>query len=649
VTSTTKWKRRLVVAVVATLVGAYDLWAVRVTGLKFNWGFDLSEYYDLLGRAFAAGHLYLPIQPSPQLLAQPNPWDPNVDWRLKLNDAVLFNGRYYLYFGAAPAVLLFTPWRLATGHDLPQNFGLFVFAFGGFLFACSSLLGLLDLAGVRPGSFVLALLLLALGVCQGVPYLLSRPDMYEVAIACGYFCTSAGVFFLARGVASRQAPCWLAASGLMFGLAVASRPHLVFTGLTAATGLAVLFVRRRGYASGLRSRGFLAFCVAYMLVGAVVAAYNYARFGNPLEFGFTYQLAGPGQNRLDFSTRNLIPGLYFMLLSRPELSPVFPWMRMVFRFPFDSTRYPLPPDYFIEPSIGALWIAPFVVAAVFIPSTRWLTLHSKAPSPSEARTVRWTATAGCIAVLVFLISNHLSTQRYEVDFLPLGVWGAAVTLGIYVSLASGFRRHALTAFLATVVLYSAVANLALGIGGPYFEFLKNRPRNYVRLARWFSPFWETRPVINPAIDITMRAALVEGSPDFREPLITIGHSHYAYFLYAEQLPGTLRLVSQSGDFVMSYEMADPRPRPLTIGMTYCPETRIVAVTVDGNEVLAHPVEMLITAPAEVALGENFSDPVLASRRFPGRLQVLKRTISERTTRADSRSPNFADLGRCGAE
>ena len=127
----------------------------------------------------------------------------------------------------------------------------------------------------------------------------------------------------------------------MFGLAVASRPHLVFTGLTAATGLAVLFVRRRGYASGLRSRGFLAFCVAYMLVGAVVAAYNYARFGNPLEFGFTYQLAGPGQNRLDFSTRNLIPGLYFMLLSRPELSPVFPWMRMVFRFPFDFTRYPL--------------------------------------------------------------------------------------------------------------------------------------------------------------------------------------------------------------------------------------------------------------------------------------------------------------------
>jgi len=333
VTNTTQWKRRLAVTVVVALVGAYDLWAVRVGGVRFNWGFDLSEYYDLLGQAFAAGHLYLPIQPSPQLLAEPNPWDPDVDQSLKLNDAVLFNGRYYLYHGAAPAVLLFTPWRLVTGHDLPQNFALFFLAFGGFLFACGSFLRLLDLVGVRPGWFVLALLVLGLGVCQGVPYLLNRPDVYEVAIACGYFTTSAGLFFLALAASSRRAAWWLAASGLMFGLAVASRPHLVFTGLIAAIGLATLFARRKGFAGGLRSRPFLAFCLAYMVLGAAVATYNYARFGSPLEFGLKYHLGGPGQDRLDFSTRNLVPGIYFMLLSRPELSPVFPFMRMVFRFP----------------------------------------------------------------------------------------------------------------------------------------------------------------------------------------------------------------------------------------------------------------------------------------------------------------------------
>ena len=636
VTNTTQWKRRLAVTLVVALVGTYDLWAVRAGGVRFNWGFDLSEYYDLLGQAFAAGHLYLPIQPSPQLLAQPNPWDPDVDQSLKLNDAVLFNRRYYLYFGAAPAVLLFTPWRLVTRHDLPQNFALFLLAFGGFLFACGSLLRLLDLAGVRPGWFVLALLVFGLGVCQGVPYLLNRPEVYEVAIACGYFTTSAGVFFLAQGVSSRRAAYWLAASGLMFGLAVASRPHLVFTGLIAAIGLATLFARRKGFAGGLRSRPFLAFCLAYMVLGAAVAAYNYARFGSPLEFGLKYHLGGPGQDRLDFSTRNLVPGIYFMLLSRPELSLVFPFMRMVFRFPFDSAaRYPLPPDYFIEPSVGALWIAPFVVAALFVPSARWLTIHSKASSPAEVRSVLWTATAGCIAVLLFLISNHFATQRYEVDFLPLGAWVAIVTLGIYVSIANGFRRRALTALLAGVVLYSAVANLALGIGGPYFDFLKNRPQSYVRVARWFSPFREIRPIINPAIDVKLTAAFVADLPGFREPLITIGHSHYAYFLYAERRLGMLRLVSQSEGSMMEYEMADPRARPLEIEMTYSPEPRRVAVAVDGNEVLAHHVNMLITAPAQVAVGENFSDLGFTGRRFPGRVDLLKRTVSGQRASAEN--------------
>src|SRR6185295_16238967 len=51
--------------------------------------------------------------------------------------------------------------------------------------------------------------------------------------------------------------------------------------------------------------------------------------------------------------RNVKPGVYYMLLARPEFSGVFPWMRMVFRFPFDSAeRHPLPPEYFVEPTVG---------------------------------------------------------------------------------------------------------------------------------------------------------------------------------------------------------------------------------------------------------------------------------------------------------
>src|SRR5882724_7225689 len=198
--------RRAVMAIVSIAVGCYYLWAVRAAGNTFAWGYDLGGYYDYLGRGFAHGHLYVPIDPSPKLLAQPNPWDPAVDDSLKMQDMALYNGHYYLYHGGTPALILFAPWRLVTGHDLPESFALF-------LLCCGALLRVLDLAKATPGPLLLAAMLLALGVCQCVPYLLNRVWVYEIAIGGGYFCISGGVFFLMR-----RSAWWLAASGLMFGL-----------------------------------------------------------------------------------------------------------------------------------------------------------------------------------------------------------------------------------------------------------------------------------------------------------------------------------------------------------------------------------------------------------------------------------------------
>src|SRR6202030_547155 len=195
------WKPRIAqwaaVILVAITVGSYYLWSVRAAGNRFYWGYDLGGYYNYLGRAFAHGRLHLPIQPSRELLALPNPWDPAVPDSYKMQDMALFNGRYYLYHGAGPAVMLFTPWRLLTGHDLSENFALFLLCFSGFLFSCGALLRVLALADARPGPLLLAAMLLALGICQGVPYLLNRVFVYEIAIGGGYFCLSGAVFFLA--------------------------------------------------------------------------------------------------------------------------------------------------------------------------------------------------------------------------------------------------------------------------------------------------------------------------------------------------------------------------------------------------------------------------------------------------------------------
>src|SRR5947207_5451510 len=113
--------------------------------------------------------------------------------------------------------MLFPPWRLIKGHDVSEIFAAFLFCFGGYLFSCALLIHLLACLRIEPPLPLLALFLLALGFCQIAPFLLQRVLVYEVAIAGGYFCLSAGFYFFARALAAqRRRSVWLALAGLLF-------------------------------------------------------------------------------------------------------------------------------------------------------------------------------------------------------------------------------------------------------------------------------------------------------------------------------------------------------------------------------------------------------------------------------------------------
>lgn len=591
-------------AAVAFLVGYYYLWQARAATGPFAWRGNKNGFYDLLARGFLSGHLYTPVQPSPELLALRDPWDPHVPDALRWQDMVLYNGRYYLYFGAAPAALLFAPWRALTGNDLPEPFALCLLCFGGFLFSCGALMRTLDLAQARPPTWFVAVLFLGLGVCQSAPFLLNRAAVYEIAIASGYFFVAGGLFFLARGIGPDGRTWNLATAGLMFGLAVGSRPHLILAG---AVALCALALSQRG------RRELLAFAAGWALIGSGIALYNYERFGNPLEFGFRYQLAGPGQNRVEIAGRNLVPGAYYMLLSRPEFSGVFPWMRMVFRFPFDSAeRHPLPPDYFVEPTVGALWTAPFLLA-VFALGTK------RAKNPAETRLVIGTALASGAAILLFLMSTHLATHRYEVDFVPWLVFAAAAKLALT-------PRRAIAVTASVLIAYGALANLALAIAGPYDDYLRNRPASYLKLARRFSPIAEHRPSMNPRITVKLEARFAPAA--YREPIVIIGQSHYCYFLYAEWIPAGIRIVSKTNDSQQTYDILRPGDSPLPIALSYDPQSALMRVAVNGQDAIAHRVGALIAAPSQVAIGSNIADMGLTSRRFSGSLRIVEKTVEE---------------------
>ena len=539
--------RAAVFVFVAILTGWYYRWAVRAAGEEFRWGQNIDGYYNLLARGFAAGHLYLPFEVNPQLLAQANPYDPALDDSLKLFDAALYNRRYYLYHGAGPAILLFLPWRLVTGHDLSENFASFLFCFGGFLFSGAALLGMLRLAGREPGPLTTALLLLALGFCTGVPFLLNRTWVYEIAIAGGYFWTSAAIWFLLRGLASGNR-AWMAAAGLGFGFAVACRPHL---GLFALAATAVILLRAR--------RSLLPFLLPLALAGLAIGAYNFERFGNPAEFGIGYLLTGRNQNRVKLEWQNVAPTSFYLLAAPPETSTAFPWLRMA----WPPRDIPRPNEFFLEPSIGAIWLAPFLPALLLVP------LLGRARLPAVLLAC---AAAG---VFLFLALTGWSTQRYEVDFLPVLVWTSLAG-------AATLRHAVLRSLLTVLILFGLVVNLALGVTGPIDEMIQKRPDRYVRLAAMFTPRGPRSLLLSPPFTLTCPAG---GLLHF-----AAGTPLYRYELLLEQN----RIVSRRAG---SEVTAVPVIGEYTVA--YVPATGEIILSIAGSEVLRHKIGALVVSRSDL--------------------------------------------------
>jgi hypothetical protein len=313
----------------------------------------------------------------------------------------------------------------------------------------------------------------------------------------------------------------------------------------------------------------------------------------------------------------MLPGFYYMLLSRPYIAPVFPWISMVWHFIFDSPQsYPFPPQYFIEPTVGALWLSPLILAAPFVPF--------QARVGREARLIVAIVSLSSGAVLLFLMSAHLASHRYETDFVPSGVFAAVAGLGIRVCRTSGWRRARLGVALALVVGYSTVANFALGFTGPYDDILKNRPKSYVRIARWFSPAWEFRPKIDPEVVVDLSISFPAQAPGYREPLISIGHSHYAYSLFVDHTATALRLISASDDSEVTYDMPFPGEKPIGVRLAYSSSQHLLTVEIDGRMAIAQPVEMLIAAPAEIKVGDDPGNLRRSASRFTGQIQIHRR-------------------------
>jgi hypothetical protein len=259
--------------VLSCLIFLFYLWTATSSNRPFYLRDTSQEFYNQLTDSLAQGHVYLAAKPSPQLLALPDPYDPAANERFRLHDASLYQGRYYMYFGVAPAVTLL-PWRVLTGKRLSDDIAVTLFSMGGYVFSCLLLFLLLEASQMRVPWFLQGAAVLALGLGQVAPIVLRRPRVYEVALSAAYCFLLGGLYFLALRVVRPNARRWLPAlAAVLLGLATASRPHCAFIALLVAIFYGFHLIRIRG----LSRRPWLVEFTRFALPLAVAGVLNGCR------------------------------------------------------------------------------------------------------------------------------------------------------------------------------------------------------------------------------------------------------------------------------------------------------------------------------------------------------------------------------------
>lgn len=451
---------------------------------------ETTTHYSQLADAFLHGQVYLLEEPSQEILAITNPYDPQqregVSHPL---DVSLYNGHYYLYWGPVPALLLM-PWQ-AVGLP-PISDSMLVFLFVSGLLGFSTLLLLRIRKNFFPsiGAGGTAAAVLAAAFAAPVSILLRRPYIYEASTAGAQFFLIGGlVWFLIYFEKKQTARAYLVLSGIFWSLAVGCR---------ATSAAAVILWTLLGVLRILRKNGVWRSRASLLALGLPLAggaggmlAYNWMRFDSIFETGFHYQLTVVDTVTFSsnvYSLRYLIPNIYNYFLRLPQFSAQFPFLHADWILEGDWPFFiHLPPFYnYTEPVIGLLFSAPFLLMSLAALRSVFSRQELPSDSPDPGRLLHWFRAcllAAALIELIMTLSFFYSTQRYLMDIVPTLVMLAAI--GLWQIQTRSRHSFGLRAAALLLAGWTVVANILLSIGYlGYFE--KLNPQLLAQLTQWFT-------------------------------------------------------------------------------------------------------------------------------------------------------------------
>lgn len=413
--------------------------------------------------AFSNGQVSMLNEPSPNLLNMQNPYDTSARIKQGIGcswDHVLYNGKYYSYYGIAPVLLLFLPYHLLTGFYFPSYLACAIFGFIGAVFLiCAYFAMMRNWFRDTPFHLMICGLLILLMSC-GILFCVARPMFYEMEEAAGFMFFTAGVFslFMSGILTDRKIrlPA-LVISSICISLAVMSRPTFALYAAVLVLWLIYGFVQyHKTNSRKIQTvKYFMASFLPYILLGGLQMAYNYLRFGSVLEFGIRYSLTISDFTHSEFYPEMAFVSFWNFLFSIPVIKSTFPF------FTGNIDQWGLNGYYFLETgnSFGIFW--------------RALPLFSYAAAPrilhrisfrQKVKAFLLCVLPGLVVPIIIILSTWESGHalRYNVDFAwQMLLLAFAMIFYIYKGIHSASLKRVLVTVMIVCTVLSVITNFAL--------------------------------------------------------------------------------------------------------------------------------------------------------------------------------------------
>lgn len=328
----------IICSAVITFVCNYNSFGGLSTGYKNTSGNQISqEIVD----AFEAGQVSLLDKPSKELLEMENPYDWSARRAAGVSykwDHLLYEGKYYSYYGIAPVLVLFLPYHLLTGYYFPSAEAILIFGALGIVFLCLMFTEVIKKFFPKLPVNIALCSLVVLLMSTGIWYCFCSPLFYEIAQASGFMFTCAGFYFLLRsnivsgGEYKIKLPS-IAISAFCLSMAVLCRPTLVLYCFAALIFIAFGFIKYRNEAK-LKGKNIktesakyiFTSLICFIAIGLIQMIYNYKRFGSFFDFGIQYSLTINDFTRSAYHTDFTAIGFWNYLFAFPIIKPQFPFV-----------------------------------------------------------------------------------------------------------------------------------------------------------------------------------------------------------------------------------------------------------------------------------------------------------------------------------